>query len=148
MDAAAFFEDLRRCYSENGLPFDYDMEKSVSTKNLNFSCKSFSYAAAGKKNQAAGTGSLRDCFKEYSKSKFLENIVKDAPMMTKNFASNEVSKWGGIPRIFSSAEDMLYTLAWELSLVIGRLPDAVHARMILSVDHHHARLAYVEGLDD
>jgi hypothetical protein len=46
-------------------------------------------------------------------------------------------------QVFSNLPDMLYLLALELSQKIGRLPDALHARMVLTTDQNPSVKAYI-----
>lgn len=47
-------------------------------------------------------------------------------------------------KFFNSLADLVYTLAWELAEEIGRLPDNLHSRMVLSADKHRSRIKYIE----
>lgn len=142
MDYRQFFDDLKECYSSRGFPFDYDFDKSVSK-----SCNSL-----GK-----SLGPLASFFsKQLSRRLKSENFVYSNK--GKDFRANysgdfKIPMWKDhvfpkqyffVPRLFYGVEDMVYSLAWELSCRIGRLPDALHARMVFSLDSHRAIRRYIE----
>lgn len=137
MDYHQFFLELRDCYASHGLEFGHDFESSVIKSwthipnkwmqppfHNNMSKPPFCYS--DKPPSPGNWAALRDKYAGAS-------------------SSTKASLYALRPRVFFSAADMVYTLAWDLSREIGRLPDALHARMVLSTDDHRARRTYIES---
>lgn len=140
MDHRQFFEELKACYRLHGLPFPYDFEKSVA-KHCRSNIISITHHALAK-NVSKGHESKKWAYSKSAASRqnsYKERFYKSLEL-EKILAKNQFSS----PRFFFSVEGMVYTLAWELSCAIGRLPDALHARMVFSLDGHSAIRRYIE----
>lgn len=132
MDCEEFLRELKDCYRINGveLPDDRSLLCFASRSQANktpFQKTSLDKVAAmyGCEGGASFKGS--NCY---------------APNTTAQNFANPMSKHK--IRLFSDFRDMVYTLAWELSRKIGRLPDSMHARMVLSADGHPMVRRYIE----
>lgn len=136
MDYRQFFEELKSCYESNGLPFEYDFKRSVAkvqANNLNLlNMPPYCYSKQTIKSS-----------NKSAKSKFRFNLYDDFIKAMKPESLN-AREYFFVPRLFYGVEDMVYSLAWELSCKIGRLPDALHARMVFSLDGHRAIRRYIK----
>lgn len=140
MDYRAFFEELGRSYAHNGLEFPYTYDGfyyGVLTRNKTvlgpFIAESaYKKAYAVPKEQTSFPKALSHpwCYAS-------SDGKAKAPWYAKSI--EEIQK----ARYFEGPADMVYTLAWELSQRIGRLPDGLHARMVLSADDHRCIRRYV-----
>lgn len=138
MDYRQFFDELKACYLSHGLAFEYDFDKSVSK-----GCKSSKWPKFHQvlsKNISKGLGNKNYA---YSNSKGSQNYQDHASKNSMKFEKIVAKNCFFFPR-FSSVGDMVYYLAWELALKVGRLPDALHARMIFSLDGHRAVRNYIK----
>lgn len=107
-----------------------ELEDQYREKNMEFKC---SY------NQGVGN--------------FLVSIDSNAPELQKEITWNKNSKSFSCQsfnktfsfKVFQTIAEAVYYLAWELASVIGRLPDHIHARMVLSTDKSPFLKKYVEN---
>lgn len=141
MDYRQFFEELKYCYLSRGLSFDYDFEKSVS-KGCNSAAKHTQSLHVLNKKSLKESG-IKNYLYSNSDSKVRNRISED---FKKILDSEKMwsTKYFYAPRLFYSVGDMVYGLAWELALKIGKLPDALHSRMVFSLDGHRATRMYIK----
>lgn len=126
-----FFEELKACYKSHGLLMNARF-LSPGTPN-----PTGSYLGGSIKSKNSGHFSNKT-----------PHLAKFGPPCSyKNSAMNNKKtalkgKKSDL-RVFSNLPDMLYLLALELSQKIGRLPDALHARMVLTTDQNPSVKAYI-----
>lgn len=108
MDYATFFDDLETCYKENEIQF----RCSYSSAIRNFIVSVDPNAPELQKEEITYT---------WDKNK-------------KHFAGQFLNHKSFDFKVFKTKREVIYYLAWELACVIGRLPDKLHARMVLSTD--------------
>lgn len=142
MDYEQFFMELKECYSSHGLEFNYDFDSSVvkSWKNHFNKWGRILMSKYGLKNPRPFV------FDKYSTGPDIKkswNALQDKYAHASSAIKSSI--YALRPRVFFGVADMVYTLAWELSCEIGRLPDSLHARMVLSTDDHRARRNYIEN---
>ena len=130
MDYETFFYALRECHRSHGLPFDHRFSDAFDkeTKGNKFSntiLKSFCYS---KKTRSGG------CVME---------IKAPTNGATKNGTYSKSFDFKMPWSMWRNPADMVYTIAWRLSERIGRLPDHLHNRMVLSADRHIAISRYI-----
>lgn len=133
MDCEEFLRELKDCYRINGVEFpdDFMFFSSKFTPNPQVKRAPYRNAAHGK------VPAMYRCEeKTLPENAFCYSKGKAA----KEFLVTPKRK----SRAFSDFRDMVYTLAWELSRKIGRLPDGLHARMVLSADGHPMVRRYIE----
>jgi hypothetical protein len=144
MEYEDFLKELKDCYEAHG----HDFWRAVFC---------FCYSNKGNKS---GLGKFDNKFAYQGiKSNLHVNAVLDNPSAQKKIDSKkeatEVFKsrksfapankhWGVGIGTFMDVKDVVYSLAWELSQKIGRLPDHIHARMSLSIDRHPSVSRYIE----
>jgi hypothetical protein len=141
MDYEIFFRELEECYLENGLVFNYNLDDikrqsrfpgyytsvvSTSTPfdlNLpkNVSYASFSTDVVNSKADADWVSEAREYAATFNESLAHQMNVK----------------------IYKNLSDLVYFMALKLSEKIGKLPDHLHSRMILSHDKSEERIQYV-----
>lgn len=120
MDHRTFFEELRECHLENGLPFGYELSGPI--------VKSIYYGFLSATNKY--------CYSGKSASPATNKNLATTAIPAKNL-SNGSGKW------HSFQADIVYAIAWRLSERIGRLPDPLHNRMVFSIDGHPAVARYI-----
>lgn len=115
MDYQQFFIELKECYLQHGLEFKFDLKSVKSTyipkiyNKANFNYKSYrdtSCEAVSLKNKIA-----------YSKKTNI-NVKTNMPHFTPS----------------ATLKEFVYKLAFMLAEKIGKLPDHLHSRMVLSTD--------------
>lgn len=128
MDYGEFFKELKACHMEHGIPFGYEFSGPVKNANI---CPGFVNSIKNK-----SCYSRKACSKKFS----YKSNRKLATTLNKNLLWNLKSSMA-----FSSfPSDLVYGIAWRLSERIGRLPDNLHNRMVLSIDGHPAIARYIE----
>lgn len=129
MDCQTFLQELKDCYKINGLDLPEGM------------IPNYRRASNRSAPRPAVSCELKCKSKPYEPPYVYAKVANSyASFALKNFP-NPMSKQK--VKIFADFKDMVYTLAWELSERIGRLPDSLHARMILSTDNHPLVKSYV-----
>lgn len=127
MDCRTFFEELGQSYVDNGLDFPYSYE--------GFYFGDFGRAKAQPKSAHPHPPPNKKKYDLYSRlfdGKAVEYKWYSPPIDHKQK-----------DRLFKNPTDMVYTLAWELSQRIGRLPAALHARMVIGGDDHPCVRRYI-----
>jgi hypothetical protein len=132
MDYEGFFEGLRECHLANGIPFrhEWPLRIYLMVKNAT-NCYSM-----GKKKPKPNK--IPKSWGVFSGEKHLNRPpVSSAYKANKNAPSS---------RDFSFKQDQreVYTIALDLARKIGRLPDNLHNRMVLTADRHQSILAYLD----
>lgn len=124
MDCQTFLEELKDCYKINGIEFPDSLlfYRSNSSTRVPFNGK------------PAKHDRLKNQISSYAYAK-----VGNATPSYKHYNAMSKQKI----KVFTDFRDMVYTLAWELSERIGRLPDSLHARMVLSIDGHPMVKSYI-----
>lgn len=140
MDCRTFFEELGRAYAESGLEFPYSYEgfyygrlpRNKIVPGQFFAQSSHKNLSAKPKDASFFSKALSHpwCYA-------VSNDKAKAPWYAKSI--EEIQK----ARCFADPSDMVYTLAWELSQSVGRLPEAIHARMVFSADDHPCVRKYI-----
>jgi hypothetical protein len=133
MDYENFFNELRECYIAHGLEFrhEWPLRANLMIKNAT-NC----YSLNKKKLK---TNKMPKNWNIWTDSKQLRNssLVPSAHKINNN-----------APSIcnFSFKEDRreVYNIALNLARKIGRLPDNLHSRMLLTADQHPSILAYLD----
>lgn len=138
MDCRAFFEELGRAYADNGLEFPYTYDGFYYGKLPRNKTVPVQFAEGLVRRNMFAKPKEQTCFpKALSNPWCYASANGKAPWYAKSI--EEIQK----ARYFYGPSDMVYTLAWELSQRIGRLPDGIHARMVLSIDDHACIRRYV-----
>jgi hypothetical protein len=130
IDYKGFFEELKECYEKHLIEFNYDLRAVRFKDEENISNK------------------------VYSKAKTTTNQVSNQPKQSEQYDEkyNKNDYWikkpaitnpPPIKRIFRNFENMVYYIALNLAEKIGRLPDHLHSRMILSIDNDEYLKTYV-----
>jgi hypothetical protein len=130
MDYDQFLEEINECYRLNGLEPGYGLDRlATSPVNLGIATKSTHVP-----------------LKAAEKQKWLVEKSKSNRIILDKHNANESEKLElkRQYKFFNSLADLVYTLAWELAENIGRLPDNLHSRMVLSTDKHKSRIRYIE----
>jgi hypothetical protein len=132
MDYEGFFEELRECHLANGIPFrhEWPLRAYLMIKNAT-NC----YSVGKKKpnpNKMPKTWGMHSGNKHFNSS--LSSSAYKANKNAPSFCD------------FSYDQDRreVYTIALDLARKIGRLPDNLHNRMVLTADRHPAILAYLD----
>lgn len=139
MDCAAFFEEIRREFVSRGLEFRYSPERLVYGDLFKVAP---SYKA--NKNNFVSLGVNKKSNKNLSAtskcsggSEFWNDCISKSQPYVMVRDDQDVE-------MFFDLTDMVYRLALKLAKKIGRLPDALHARMVLSSDDHPSVKRYIE----
>ena len=129
MDYDQFLEEINECYRMNGLEPGYGLDR-------------LSISPANKFGIATKTPPVPTMLAE--KQKWLMQKSKGNVLPKDNANDHEKLELKRQYKYFTSLADLVYTLAWELAEEIGRLPDNLHSRMVLSADKHRSRIKYIE----
>jgi hypothetical protein len=133
IDYEQFFFELRDLYLANGLEFNHelkDVKRNISSSRHVGILKD----VALDKDLLGEEKFPKDSLKPTNKKIPFQNGIK----IDNNKLFNK-AMW----RFYKSFEEFVYSTAYELAEKIGRLPDAMHSRMILSTDDSPARKNYV-----
>jgi len=141
MEYEDFLKELKDCYEAHG----HDFWRAVFC--LCYSSKG-NKSGLGKFDNKFAYEGIKPNFHVPSALDKLDNhkkfdSKKEVFKRSKSVASTN-KHWGVGIGAFMDVKDMVYSLAWELSRKIGRLPDPIHARMSLSIDRHPSVLRYIE----
>ncbi len=139
MDYMVFFKELKSEFERRGLGFRYQPDI-------------FAYGNPfGKFKKSVKLGAKNNLFfvdkvSDKNKSDMCSNLSKWIPFKNGCHAnpfshSPEIDDYK--IEIFFGLPDMVYRIALNLAKKIGRLPDALHARMIFSTDEHAAVKTYI-----
>ena len=120
MDYDQFLKELRAVYSENGFEMEY------ASYNGRYSVKQETYIPK-KKEQT------------FTWNKNPMNISND--WMGKSYNNNK--NYDKSFKMFESIAEVVYYFAFRLSSLIGKLPEALHVRMVMSTDDNWHRKEYV-----
>ena len=126
-----FFEELRECYEKHSIDFNYDLRNVGFKYEENIPNKVYVKTKATT-NQISNQPKQSE---EYN-----ENHNKNDYWIKKPAATNPPTK---IKRIFQNFESMVYHIALNLAENIGRLPDHLHSRMVLSIDNNEYLKTYI-----
>ena len=131
MDYDQFLEEINECYRLNGLEPGYGLDR-LATSPVNF------FGIATKSTPVPTMWA--------EKQKWLVEKSKSNRILPNKHNANESEKLElkRQYKFFNSLADLVYTLAWELAESIGRLPDNLHSRLVLSTDKHRSRIRYIE----
>jgi len=135
IDYEQFFFELRDLYLANGLEFNHelsDVKRSISSSRhvgilTDLTLDKELVAKEGEEIFA-------ESFKPNNKKMPFHNGIK----IDNNKLFNK-AMW----KFYKSFEEFVYSLAYELAEKIGKLPDAMHSRMILSICNSPSRKKYV-----
>jgi hypothetical protein len=130
IDYEQFFFELRDLYLANGLEFNHelnDVKRSISS----------SLHVGVLTDLTLDKDLGKEIFKSFKpnnkKMPFRDGIKID------NNKFFDKAKW----KFYKSFEEFIYSMAYELAEKIGKLPDAMHSRMILSICDSPSRKKYV-----
>jgi hypothetical protein len=135
MDYEIFFKELKECHLANGIPFEHEwpLRAYLTIKNAT-NC----YSLGKKKPKPNKTPKSWGIFRGNKHFNgppvpFLSKANKNAPS-SRDF-------------MYKQDRREIYTIALGLARKIGRLPDGLHNRMVLTADRHPAILAYLDEFD-
>jgi hypothetical protein len=129
MDYDQFLEEINECYRLNGLEPGYGLDRIAISPANNF-------GIATKSTPVPPMAA--------AKQKWLIQKSKCNVLPKDNTNESEKLELKRQYKFFTTLADLTYTLAWELAENIGRLPDNLHSRMVLSTDKHRSRMRYIE----
>ena len=136
IDYEQFFFELRDLYLKNGLEFKHelsDVKRSISSSRH-----------VGVLARAAFVGGFvpeltldKEIFKSFKPNN--KKILARNGIEINNNKLFDKAKW----KFYKSFEEFIFAMAYELAEKIGKLPDAMHSRMILSICDSPSRKKYV-----
>jgi hypothetical protein len=130
MDYEGFFKELKECHLAYGIPFEHEwpLRTYFMIKNAT-NC----YSPGKKKPKPNKSWGVFSGGKHFNRSPVpsVHKANKNAPSICD----------------FSYEQDQreIYAIALGLARRIGRLPDGLHNRMVLTTDRHPAILTYLDG---
>lgn len=139
MDCAAFFEEIRREFVSRGLEFRYSPERFVYGDLFkvapSYQANKNKFVSLGVNNKSKkDLSAASKCSGDYE---IWDNCISKSQPYVIVRDDQDVE-------MFFDLLDMVYRLALKLAKKIGRLPDALHARMVLSSDDHPSVKRYIE----
>lgn len=123
MDHHQFLKELEEAYSDRGLELSYSRNKDQYI---------LEEPALGIKKK----GNIKKTF-SWNKNP----VMVGGGWLTGTASSDNPASFNF--RVFGNIREFVYHLALRLSRRIGRLPDALHARMIMSTDDDRSLKEYV-----